>query len=353
MRADKVFWTQLSSTRRFIDEITAAVFDEKSVLINLINPAPWYEAMQDEIQQAVSREDAARMLETIEDINDVQPGDQIISQFCSRQIQFLRRPSVSHAKFLSEQDSIELHTRCIWVTGITPSHVEAWVDFVTEYYRCREKKADKAVFIMVTTEAELPIKRRGICYASLSEAIGIYDCYLFSMLLQSDTKNRESAYLADLVSGTVGDDFELAALCMEQHQAFLTNPLETLKNITAEHARSDGNDFILRHAENEFERCIWKTQIRQFFPIIEEFRKQFASNHTDEIMKQLPVDNGFHEMINNIDDVEIRTLLYLASNRKIHINRDEMEQLGALKSMRDKLAHGRILSHSEVQLILE
>ena len=80
---------------------------------------------------------------------------------------------------------------------------------------------------------------------------------------------------------------------------------------------------------------------------------KFIGKHKEEIAKALPITNAFGEVIENPEDVEVGTLVYMIGKGVLGVSKKEVEEVKKYREARNKLAHLEVLELAVVDEILK
>ena len=348
---DRIWWERVPNALAFAEAIINCVVDEKSVLIQHHDSLPWQDTFKHTVVNRVKQQNASKTFVTIS--NEATPGVYLLNECCKAEVRAQYRPSKSYASFLAETNDLVLHNRYFWVNIQNTEELEAWVKFVSEYVRVRNKKAEPAVFILDWKGKPITTKKKGVMQFSFDNYIGDYDRNVFAMLASSEIKEKSfiKSYLAELVSNVVGNDIELYAECVHRYREFLCSPYETAVDCADNSCKYDGSAFLFQKSPDQVEHDIWLTQIKTVYPVLETFRGQFSQKHRVAIQKLLPFSSSYGEVYRDPNDVELGTLVFMADKGSLVLSKNEYDRLYMFKEARNKLSHLGYLSFAEIQLL--
>lgn len=349
--ADQIWWKQVPNVRLFAETALNNLLDEKSVLLYDTQSLPWRQSFESQIMQDLKILDSAKAFEKLADIDE--PGQYILSHYCKAEKRAQYRPSKSYAAFLAENDDIVLHERYLWVTLASTEQLQAWTDFVSEYVSIRGRKKISAVFILEWLDGISLSRKKGIVPLSLGSYISEYDWHVFATMLASsvDASSFMKPYLAELAVNLTLGDAELCTQCILRHRAFLQEPYTVLDELTRTALRSDGSAFLPVKTQTEASCCIWQTQVRILYPMLEEYRERFVRKYIDVLRAKCPIESPFGAVYNEPADVELGTLVYMAGCKSLQLSLEEFTILKAFRDARNKLSHLGILNFSEVDML--
>lgn len=352
---DRIFWEQIHGAHTFIDTVLGAIGNDKSVVLCLPSQVPWYDTMRYLIEERVRSTKWNHLLESVEDSDEIAvPGKYLMEHYCSREKLRMYRPNRGYAQFLADNKEALFHTRFIWVRNIKASRMKIWTDFVADYNAKMKTYPQRAILLLEARGYMLNYIPHGVNVITLENEVSEYDSVAFNMLMASNSGiNRKLLpYLTELTSKIAKLDVELCEECIKKGKEFLENPMSVLRFIEAENRRSDGSEYVYMGTEEEIVRAIWETQIKLIFPIIESFRSDFVRKYRSQIEKELPLTAAYGEKYNEVGDVEIGILYFMASSGKINMQEKDYKDLTFLREMRNRLAHIKTLSFQELEKVL-
>ena len=101
-------------------------------------------------------------------------------------------------------------------------------------------------------------------------------------------------------------------------------------------------------------------QIRTFYPLLEEYRRDFIKKYYNEIKGHLPTTTVFNETIDTPEEVELGSLYYLKSDNYYHksnkwlkIRKEDSYELKIFRNARHDLSHLHKLEFQTIQELLE
>lgn len=350
---EQIWWERIPNAIAFISDITNALINERSIVLQYSSEMPWYKYMVDKIKEDVSSRESLKNFEDIENVNN--PGEYMLQAYCKYEKRAQYRPTKTYARFLAESDDIVLHQRYLWIRPRTISEVNAWLDFVSEYLKYRANDKERAVYIIEYDNGNTIRPRKGIKLVSFEEYISDYDKTLFAMLSSSTIPERSliKSYLAELSANVLGNDMELCSECLKDHKAFLEDPYTRIKKIIDISCRSDGIQFRFECSREEIRTSIWRAQIKTIYPVLEEYREDFVQKYRDVIKKELPITSSFGEQYTEAEEVELGTLAFMVDSGKIFLTERESKNLHNYRDARNKLSHLNILLFDEIMQLIE
>lgn len=346
---EQIWWGHVPNAIRFIQDIKDQLLEERSLILTCKGMLPWYDDATRMIMDEVRQYNADKLMEQVEDIDD--PGLYIREEYCNPLSRAGYRPSKGAAAFLAETDDATLHQRYLWVKVRTSRQMEGWSRFVSQYVARRDPDKERAAFVLEWVgEGDVPAAN-GVPVYSFDGYITPYDRIVFCTLVTSDLSGSSyiKNYLTELTASVAGNDIELVAKCLQNRKEFMKRPYETICRIVQEETRSDGTPFVFRQDRKAVERLVWRAQIKTVYPVIEEYREEFAERHAAEIKRLLPIKNDYGERYDEPGDVEIGMLKYMADNRRIQTTEGEMVRLTMFRNARNALSHLTPLTIEQVR----
>ncbi len=349
---DSIWWNQVTNAVRFKTDMKDALLDEKSVILKCTDDMPWKNRFREYVEDAVKEVSGEKKFVSIPFVKD--PGAYLLKEYCKPEKQAEYRPQKGYPKFFAESDDIVFHDRYFWVKVGDAKNLDDWSALASEYNKARPKGRKKAVFILDWQGAEKPSLKKGFTLFSFDDYIGDYDRIVFAVLASSSMRETEflNSYLAELVSTMIGNDIELAAECISDHAAFMSDPQACIRKIVENGLRSDGTGFSYTKSPDEIDHLIWRAQIKTVYPQLEEYREKFVEKYYKEIKINLPISGALGDPINDPEDVELGTLLFMSGRNYINLEPQEKTRLKLFRDARNKLSHLSHLSLAEIKELL-
>ena len=351
---EAIWWGQITKANHFIQAATSAILDHNSIVIGLPESTPWKDTLYDSIE-GILRQGNPEYKLIFHDCPAQEAGEFLLEKFCKKDKRNSYRYGMSYAKFLAQSEDIVLNSRYVWIKGVSGNKLKEWLDFIAEYNKCLRKDGLSALFILETQDDTSKAKRvKGIKYLSFDDSIDFYDKFAFCALASTgiDIKPSIRPYVAEVVSSVCTDDIELCALCLQRWNDFVKDPYETLTQITASEAHSNGTPFAIDYSSETVETRIWEAQIKLLFPVVERYRTRFVKKYLNYIEKALPIETAYGELIDNPLDVELGTLAYLVKGKSLPLTLKEDSQLDTFRNVRNSLAHLKTLDFEQVEWVL-
>lgn len=352
----QIWWDRVTNASRLKSDIIDALLEEKNILLQYNQSMPWISYFKESIQDEVKIHNADKKFEFIFGVKD--PGKYLLESFCKKEKRSEFLPKKGYAKFFTNEDDIVIHDRYFWVTIQCMDELNAWTKLVSEYYQSRNKNKPRAVFILEWAGNEAVYDAKGIVTYSFDEYIGEYDRIVFAVLAASAVKESSfiRTYLAELLANVVENDIELCAECVGKYRDFLKSPHACIQKIMQNRSKQDEDNYRFKeHGEDEDKKvhhAIWRSQIKTIYPFIEEYRGKFVEKHAKAVSDNLPIRTELGEVYENVQEVELGTLCYLAASGKIKLSPEEHSKLKRFKDARNDLSHLRILTKEKIEGLL-
>jgi len=348
-----IWWTQIASARRFLEQITEELLLCKSVLLSVPEWLPWSDAMCTELEKNLIASGSGRSLEFI-DCPEDDIGRFLLENYCKKEKRVQYRPVERYAHFLARSSDIKMNYLYIWVRGVTQKRLRSWKEFIAEYYSAVPHGMPCASFILETSTAIGIADTRCLVPLSFDQSITPYDSFTFCALAGAETSMPEALrpYLTEVVSTLCRKDIELCAACLTDWKDFFQDPIGRYCVLRNSGLRSNGKPFEGEADEVHLAHSLWEAQLKQLFPIIERYRSDFIRLHFHEIEALLPVSNRLGEDLSMPQDVELGILYYWALHDQLKTSNDEYHTLDFFRKMRNYLAHLNPLKSEDVYQIL-
>lgn len=348
-----IFWEQIRKARDFVEKLCCDVVEGKSVLLSFPEGTPWSNELYSFAENLFLERSPDYTVYLIEN-EDSSLDTLLLERFCRREVRATYRRNMGVAAFLASRTDTPLHSSYVWVRIRSEQRLNEWMDFVGKYLSLMSPKPEKASFILETEGLHTVAHTKGIGVLDWSQSADAYDVYTYCALESSETNIAPllRPYLVELASRLCGTDVELARVCVLAGEDFLSAPEETLRELKAFAARSNGQPFSFPIDSEKCAAHIWEAQIRCLFAILEKYRSSYVSRHKPEIMACLPFSTKDRILISELKDVELGHLVYLAAEKRLHIPSTDYDMLDFLRQARNDLAHLNMLSFEKVQRIL-
>lgn len=339
----EMWWEQVTGPKRFTDEIIKNIKNKVCTVLCVPNNLPWENELRDVIiRNYINNGEWFEIIDDgIEDITEV--GKYLLQKFADEKIKTsyaYHSHNTAVEKYL--KDNEVLSNRILWIKNISSTSFLKWIAFLRKY---KSSNNNEGTFILEVNEQYSSTGT--ISVLKYSDFVTIYDAHLFASIVASQSANEQLVhqYITNLADSLCGMNVE--------------SIVEFIEN-------TDFNEDDIRDkyssyfdiSENELTYKIWKAQIQIAFPLIEVARVNFVSKYEDLIKDCLPLEQ-FGEIIENPYEVELGTLIYLLSSKyeedednRLVISYQDYEDLHFLHKVRNKLAHVKYCSNSEIYTLL-
>ena len=339
---ERIWWERVPNAIKFLNDITNAMVNQRSVVIQHARPLPWHDYFMSLLRESVTQQDFSKTFEVVMDSDISDSGKALLQKYCEPEIIASYRPSKSPAFFLAERDDIIFHRRYFLVTIDSESGFDAWETFISDYIKSRGKRGDQAVFVLDYTGTCQTSYKKGITRFSYDSYIGEYDRTVFSMMASSSVNEHPviRRYIAELAVNVIGDDIECYEHLMDNYSVFSDNPDAAMNPETG-------------LTRDEMVHRVWLAQIKTVYPLIEEYRRNLVERRYSDISLRLPVKNGYGSTINDPGDIELGTLVFLVESTDMYLNQREFDKLKAYRNARNTLSHLGVLTIDEIRFLVE
>lgn len=351
---EELWWNHITKAHKFMEDIVTAALEGKSMILSLPVNVPWRNTLLELVEGQLKLENPKNSFEVIKCPRE-EAGLFLLNKYCKKEMRASYRCGLTYAEFLGRCEDTVLNDRYVWVTDIPETKYEEWLEFIVTYQKNVTKKTP-AVFVLETNDVSFAKRaKKGIKKMIFDQNIGAYDKFAFCALVATENNGRDymRPYLAELAATICSEDIELCAECVRMGNTFIEEPSNTIRNISKEKCRSNGEAYQFSKTDEEIRRLVWETQLKSVFPVIERFRGCFIKKYYEQIKKVLPISNSCGENVTIPEDVEIGTLFYMVGCSALSVSSLEYGELERYKDARNKLAHLDILELEVVDSILK
>ncbi len=341
---EKDWWTKLVNSVRFLNEIEDQIFDyEKSVILFFDDNVPWQDTMIEEIETRLSTD--SRTVNICDVSENTKPvGQYLFDRFypSTKASDFWRPTHHTYEQFLATRENLPFNNMFVVVHGIPKDKTKEWFESVNLYLEnCTSEQ--HAVFILIANTASMKTSNyvEPIYY---NKYVSDYDCMMLCLTIVSsfNISRAGKIYLSEVASGIAKNNVEIAGLLAQSGDALIKDPLTVTRNVYSQNGIQDP------HLKENVDVAVWDAQIRILFPKIEEYRSGFIKKYMRYIDVELPIENGYGEKITKATDVEIGLLYYIFRNRSV-IAKEDLNKLGKMRDMRNRLAHRDSISYKQLR----
>lgn len=374
-----VWWTNVTGPQMLIKSVVDALSDNRSVLLELPALTPWPNRMRELVadiaQGELDLEGSTFDVLFAEDFDDGQsPVDALLDRYALVDVRHGYRASFDAASYLLEHQVLK--DRVIWVTGLGPEQVEAWMRLVRNW---SPNSPSDGLFIIETMGQRASLRERGSAegarYATVAygEMVGDYSVSLFNGLLVEELSSAsltvpEKRYCASLLSHVCGGDVEVSDAVSGNIERLLENALDCVCSVAgcfeSSRGECDRNNVLTiarKGEEGLINHRVWEAQVEVLFPILEARRLAVIArlhDRIDEALKEYEVYQ-FGERVTEPEDVELGTLVYLMSARggdgqRLLYVPDEAQrnEIHLLRDCRNNIAHHKPCEWEKVKCLL-
>lgn len=347
MREAAIWWEQIGSSLRMLDQTAAAVCADRSALLHAPGGLPWPGAFREALELRRTRLGCGRRLTQAAWRPCADPGAFLLETLCGPVTAARYWPCQSYGSYLGGAPVPELRRCCVWGTGIQEkADLMAWDRFLRDYESGPLAPADRAVFLL-EYRGGLP-ERPGL--SPIESPIRSHDLRVFCMELASELGNTDLPdYQAELAQRIGGSDVEYSAALLRQGPLLLTDP------VTAAHAargqRSDGTPFRIPEPHQVL-GAARKADMALLFPILEQARLDFIAAHESALRCRLPTTNSAGETVTDPFGLELGPLHHLTDAMQAQLPAADLETVRLCHRVRNLVAHNKPIPGSDLRRVL-
>lgn len=351
--SDLIWWERIGRSIRTIRDIKHLLVNQESFILSAPQGIPWRDTFEKVVKREVSTISSERMLRIIVP-EDAEPDRYCLSELCSDSFESAYWPSMTRAAYMCSDRDLLFHRYYIWVKGIQEAKIfRKWINFISEYKREAQKAGLPltAVFIL---EQNREMKVSG--FPTLIYKVSDSDCRIFGLeklqelastdseLCSSDAVIINSEYLSELAVQISDNNPELCDLLLEQPKNLLMEPVKTVEKLL-------GNKGLIVNS-HMIASSVWKAQIIQFFPLLEQCRLELIKQHADEIRPHLPINDIYGEMIKDPEEMEFRHLISFNHQGFLSLSAGEKDKLKLYRNARNIISHNSFLQYETISTLL-
>ncbi len=363
------WWSKVTGPNGVVLSTISALRARKSAVLFIPHDLPWRhelrKAVRNSLESIPGLEDLIVDVVDVEDENadGIKPENLLLDRYALREdrTRFREGGRESIQEYLLRK--MVMKNKLVWIKGLSAGCSQQWVDF-SEHWQPRDI-ADGVLVIETRDRPHISANRRVefICY---DEYVSEYDAQLFnSLMIGDDELNLLSApwkkYAASITTHLCGTDAEVARSFIEQHSFITDDPIETIERIVDagcfDRRGSGAHVLALCRAgkKAKLRERVWAGQIEVLFPLIERQRLEIVDEH--RIQLDAEIKHGLMQFDNPVEkpeDIELGTMVYLMSARRLNIPSYEMrERIHLLRNCRNQLAHRDICNLDQVKALLD
>ena len=339
------WWTKISGAKNLLEKTVSRLLEERHTAIHHGTSQMWEEEFRESVIEQVQEESGLRcflLLNIKETGSDI--GKYLFEHYCPEERQNRFALKEGYAKFIAAECGPSIGDYYIWIYGIdNKTEDDKVMDFVTEYSDS-PSKYEKAVFIVESSYKGKKKGRKNIGVLEQESKITQYDMALYAMELLNDSrlKGDTRQYIAELAANISGADPKVCVSCVEHAEEILTDPENGILQAIEDVGAATVPD------KEKIKKQIWEAQIRVFYPTVETERLELVSKYRKQIERQLPARMPFGEIVNEADMAELGMLKSMKDTGKIVMDIDDAKRIDTLWSVRNALAHLKILEDVDV-----
>lgn len=339
------WWTKISGAKSLLDETVSRLLEERHTAVHHGTSRTWEEEFRENVMQQVQEESGLRCFLPL-NVKETGPdiGKYLFEHYCPAERQNRFAPKEGYAKFIAAECGPSIGDYYIWIYGIDKkSDDDKIMDFVAEYSESPSKH-EKAVFIVESSYKGKKKGKKNIGVLEQESGITQYDMALYAMELLGDSKLQDETrrYIAELSANISGTNPKLCVACVNRTQEILENPEAGVLKATEDAGCQNIID------PDRIKKQIWESQIRIFYPTIETERLELVNKYRRQIEHQLPAQMPFGEIVTEADMAELGMLKSMKDTTKIIMEQEDAKRIDVLWSVRNALAHLKILEDVSV-----
>ncbi len=343
MRAGDVWWRRIGHSIRFTENVAHAMADERGLILALPEKMPWKETFYQVIDEKWRSLHIDRHLERVEwreptarsrpVRNEV--GTFVLRHLCDPRESANYFPGRSCAEYLGKKEDLTMNDSYIWVTNIrTRESLQKWVSFVREYESHARSLSRMAVFILEYTGPAQTYDGVPQCAYQVEECHGRVFCLEMQEIAEKNQPQWMRNYMTELVLRNGRNDPELCERLLQQGEALLRKPEETLLQVLPAYT----GERALR-LRPEIVSNIREAMMVFLFPLLERCRLRFVARYSEVLAPHLPVQNPMGDPIDLPQDLEWGQLWWLSRNVHHLFPTEEAQRVDRCRSLRNDLAH--------------
>ena len=350
MNAGAIWWGQIGNSLRLLTKVTNALRDCHSAVLQVPSNVPWRQDFYETIDIRRSAFSGERRLVRLQWEENADPGEFVLDELCSKATQAEYWPGLTFAEYLASLDDIVLNDYYVWITGIhNKSDLVKWVEFLTQYIQYADQLDQRAIFVLEYDGAQTDISGVEKVVYSVED----YDCRVFCLEAAAALCNSDlRTYQAELALCIGGNNPELSSALLERGSKLLLDPVTTATDVMVSGYSSDGVPFAIE-SEQKISSAAWKAAIGLLFPILEQYRLDFISDHELALARHLPISNSNGDRITDPYDLEIGSIQYIVGSASKEFSLSEVENIRLCRKTRNLLAHNKPVPYTDVKKILD
>lgn len=232
-----------------------------------------------------------------------------------------------------QQKIRNLHS-CCWVRNISENESQVWIHMAKELFSGKEKQNFRLVL-------ELPSVKREIGkIAVINTRIERFDIYYFalSILASGRLDKNFQEYAATLCSELADGNVEFCYTLCKNIDNVLRDPLSAC---------------MASEDDSRRKQLVCRAQTRSISPLIDIGRLKLISILGPKIASILPQKDDYGTKIEDVNEVELRHLVYFSRNDLLTIPPKKESALYCLYNARNAISHLNLLSYDEIQKLFQ
>ena len=322
MIPSELWWNYVPAGVSIKENIVQQLMEGRCVLLDT-SRLPWEEELLNNVQMDVESKDAE--LNWIEIDAEESIGNKPINYLGS----FYGVDQIPVERMI-QQKLRDLHS-CCWVRNISENESQVWIQMAKELFSGKEKQNFRLVL-------ELPSASvRGIGKIAVIDAhIERFDIYYFALSILANGRISKSfqEYAATLCSELADGSVELCYTLCKNIDSVLKDPLSAC---------------MVSEDDSQRKQLVCRAQTRSISPLIDIGRLKLISIFGTRIASILPQKDDYDTKIDDVNEVELRHLVYFSRNDLLPITPKEKEVLYSLYNARNAISHLKLLSYDEIQ----
>ena len=348
MDIGKMWWQTMINPHRFISDISDAVLEDKSVIINLPDNLPWEQEFMDELVENL--EQSPKAVRNLDVSSAGNAGEFLLDKFCSKQQKDEYWVTQTYEEFLATNPVLTLNHKIAILEGINDKNSAMWEKSIGSYMNFCDDQKEHGVFVAIS-RASKPIKSVNPKLQSFSykEYVNGYDNLMLCLTIVSDLKisNWKKQYIAEAANLISDGDCEFAGALAEKGEQIISDSTCVFK-VFKENGGEQLSEFV-----EKLTTAMWETQIKIVFPIVERFRKKFIRKYENSIAHYLrPGIKIDGRKIYSPDELEIGHIYHMCGQYKF-ADKSDYDKVCKIREARNKISHWQTVSYKELEDIAE
>lgn len=326
------WWKDIAGPQNFVKRVTEILTEQHIPLLSVPADIPWRHSMRNAVVERLVEFDPDLSLNVfIIDASDECPensiGEFLLQKFADKDVADAYRPRSGKTVQAYLSAHKVLANKIIWVKGLEPSHLEAWMDFCRHFKPCSPEAGTFIIESRDLVPAHLP---KIFQYVEFVQLVSHYDATLFNSLLMSEKEpaltNLRQGYISVAAAHLCEFDAELSAALLQDERWFQEAPQRMLQELAGEEPFSrrgerSGSRHILSllraNRMAEVMQRLWTAQLQVLFPILELQRLWIIEQlrpQLENIVQRKHIEQ-FKQKISSPDELELGTLVHLMDKR--------------------------------------